>query len=88
MCPRMSAEETALLYKALEAMLFEVTLAVAMEAEEWSNFEGIFNRNSNDQLDVGLGEGRVRNDDRICYVSKWITEKESFNWGEKAGEIN
>lgn len=48
MCLRMLVEEIVLLYKALEVMFFEVILVVVMEVEEWSNFEGIFNRNSND----------------------------------------
>lgn len=45
-------------------------------------FEGIFNRNGNDQLDVVLEEVKVRRDSQICHVSKQIIEEEPFNWRE------
>lgn len=45
-------------------------------------FEGIFNRNGNDQLGVVLEEVKVRRDSQICHVSKQIIEEEPFNWRE------
>lgn len=53
-----------------------------MDAKLQGAFEGIFNRNGNDQLDVGLEEVKVRRDSQICCVSKQTVEEEPLNWRE------